>query len=135
MQVSDNFVDTYVFYPKNVSLVSAFGKWIVFCSKTHIDTMWQKLHSVLDVLTRAGVALCMCVSTGRPNPFATHSNIGVIMIYTPVFATDEHTRKTILEVGNFLYSKTPLDLHRPNNFHRINAFFTKHKISRAKVRA
>lgn len=104
MEVSTNFVDTYVFYPKNVSLVSAFGKWLVFCSKVHIDTMWAKLHSILDALVRCGSALCMCVSTARPNQFATHTNIGVIMIYTPSQSTSEHTRHSILEVANVLHA-------------------------------
>lgn len=104
MQVSTNIVDTYVFYPSNVSLNGAFGKWVLFCFKRHIDVLWQKLHCVMDLLLQTKSVLCMRVSTGRPNPHATNVDISVIMVYTHIKSCDEQTMQQVQYVGNMLHA-------------------------------
>lgn len=102
MEVTSNFVDLYVFYPCGVGLQRAFGKWIVFCFKRQMDAVWELLHPLMDHLTQCGEALCMRASTGRPNPYAQHSDIGVIMIFTEYKKCEQTTRKIILDVGEAL---------------------------------
>lgn len=98
-----NVVDTYLFYPQHETLHGCFGKWLIFCFKQHLNELWIKLHAVVDALRAVGGIVCMKVSTSRPNPHAARSDIGVIMIYTPMHPLEEQTRQTILNVGQYLF--------------------------------
>ena len=95
------WVNTYRFYPPHASLACAYGKWLVFCFKRDIDTLWQKLHPIIDVLSHTNTVLCMKVSTSQSNPHV-RSDMDVIMIYTREEQTFEQAREQILSVGQYL---------------------------------
>lgn len=127
MSLVNNFVDAYIFYPRRVDLEHAFGKWMLFVYKRHLDCVWEKLKVIVDSLVACGYVPCMRATTGRPNRYASDIDVGVIMIYTNQHENEVIQREHVLHVGQTLRSAfcDASGFAPPNQFSPHARFFYK----------
>lgn len=70
------------------------GKWMLFYDKSLMNEKWAEVVSLYNENKLEGVIKMKC-STNRPNPRASESHKGVIILY----CNDSHNSQKILKIG------------------------------------
>lgn len=88
------------------------GKWMLFYPKEELDHRWEVACELFSA-NRFGDVTHMKVSTFRPNPRASNSSQGVIILYTPSLAEQEQKRTgyaimNAMQYFQSMYYKTDL---------------------------
>ncbi|KAG0241196.1 hypothetical protein BGW41_006189 [Actinomortierella wolfii] len=74
------------------------GKWMLFYDKSVLDEKWAKVRDLVEQDQLGGLAKC---STAMPNPNATNSKSGVIIVYT----SDYMDQEEVYQVASVLHEK------------------------------